>query len=123
MQLWRVLFLGISMHIIDRSDPQVAKEGSNLTTFGSLTNFHGGEDPLSRTFPSLGTRLDLGHQLLAHRLETHLIGSPKTGLTTDMSKVSAVTRHQAVTTTLNRGNQLEKSQEVFEEMSKLLARK
>lgn len=40
-----------------------------------------------------------------------------------MSKMSAVTRHQAVTTTLNRGNELEKNQEIFEEMSKLLARK
>lgn len=46
-----------------------------------------------------------------------------TGLITDMSKESAVTRHQAVTTTLERGNDLEKRQEVFEEMSKLLARK
>ncbi|RWS11097.1 Peroxidase-like protein, partial [Dinothrombium tinctorium] len=39
-----------------------------------------------------------------------------------MSKLTAVTRHQAVTTTLNRGNELEKNQEVFEEMTKLLAR-
>jgi len=40
-----------------------------------------------------------------------------------MTKQSAVSRHQAVTTTLNLGNELEKRQEVFEEMSKLLARK
>lgn len=45
------------------------------------------------------------------------------GQTTDMSKRSAVTRHQAVTTTFKRGNDLEKRQEVFEEMSKLIAKK
>lgn len=40
-----------------------------------------------------------------------------------MNKLSAVTRHQEVTTTYNEGNDLEKAQEVFEEMTKLLARK
>ena len=45
------------------------------------------------------------------------------GRFTDMSKRTAVTRHQAVTTTFNVANELEKSQEVFEEMTKLIARK
>jgi hypothetical protein len=45
------------------------------------------------------------------------------GHVTDMSKPTAVTRHQQVTTTANRGNELEKSQEIFEEMTKLLAKK
>lgn len=40
-----------------------------------------------------------------------------------MNKLSAVTRHQEVTTTYNLGNDLEKSQEIFEEMTKLLAKK
>ncbi|XP_015795696.1 peroxidase isoform X1 [Tetranychus urticae] len=53
------------------------------------------------------------------KLEANL---ERDGLVTDMSKETAVTRHQAVTTTLERGNDLEKRQEVFEEMSKLLAR-
>ncbi|KAI1303180.1 Peroxidase skpo-1 [Halotydeus destructor] len=43
------------------------------------------------------------------------------GIFTDMTKQTAVTRHQAVTTTFNRANELEKNQEVFEEMTKLLA--
>jgi hypothetical protein len=40
-----------------------------------------------------------------------------------MSKVTATSRHQAVTTTLPRGNQLEHAQEVFEETSKILLKK
>ena len=54
------------------------------------------------------------------RLEHDLV---RQGIYTDMSKRTAVTRHQAVTTTFNPTNDLEKNQEVFEEMSKLLARK
>lgn len=45
------------------------------------------------------------------------------GIYTDMTKRTAVTRHQAVTTTFNNANELEKNQEVFEEMTKLMARK
>lgn len=40
-----------------------------------------------------------------------------------MSKSTAVARHQRVTTTTTRGNELEKAQEVFEEMSRILAQK
>lgn len=46
-----------------------------------------------------------------------------TGYITDMSKPTAVARHQRVTTTTSRGNELEKAQEVFEEMSRILAKK
>lgn len=45
------------------------------------------------------------------------------GQITDMSKPTAVARHQRVTTTTTRGNELEKAQEVFEEMSRILALK
>lgn len=54
------------------------------------------------------------------KLEADLV---RKGIYTDMSKRTAVTRHQAVTTTFNNANELEKNQEVFEEMTKLLARK
>lgn len=40
-----------------------------------------------------------------------------------MSKPTAVARHQKVTTTTSKGNELEKTQEVFEEMSRILAQK
>lgn len=49
--------------------------------------------------------------------------APPPGFTTDMSKPTAVARHQRVTTTTTRGNELEKAQEVFEEMSRILAQK
>lgn len=45
------------------------------------------------------------------------------GFITDMSKPTAVARHQRVTTTTSRGNELEKEQEIFEEMSRILAKK
>lgn len=54
------------------------------------------------------------------KLEADLV---RKGIYTDMSKRTAVTRHQAVTTTFNNVNELDKNQEVFEEMTKLLARK
>lgn len=54
------------------------------------------------------------------KLEQDLV---RHGRFTDMTKRTAVTRHQAVTTTFNTANDLEKSQEVFEEMTKLIARK
>lgn len=54
------------------------------------------------------------------KLESQLV---RDGMFTDMSKLTAVTRHQAVTTTFNQANQLEKDQEVWEEMTRLLARK
>lgn len=54
------------------------------------------------------------------KLEQDLV---RHGRYTDMTKRTAVTRHQAVTTTFNTANDLEKSQEVFEEMTKLIARK
>lgn len=46
-----------------------------------------------------------------------------TGFVTDMSKPTAVARHQRVTTTTTKGNELEKAQEIFEEMSRILAKK
>lgn len=54
------------------------------------------------------------------KLEQDLV---RHGRFTDMTKRTAVTRHQAVTTTFNTANALEKNQEVFEEMTKLIARK
>ena len=54
------------------------------------------------------------------KLEQDLV---RHGRYTDMTKRTAVTRHQAVTTTFNAANELEKNQEVFEEMTKLIARK
>lgn len=45
------------------------------------------------------------------------------GFVTDMTKLTATTRHQQVTTTLPRGNELEHAQEVFEETSKILLKK
>ncbi|OTF80300.1 hypothetical protein BLA29_009551 [Euroglyphus maynei] len=54
------------------------------------------------------------------RLEDELV---RDGIFTNMSHVSAVSRHQAVTTTLPLGNILDHNQEVFEETSKILLRK
>lgn len=54
------------------------------------------------------------------KLEQDLV---RHGRFTDMTKRTAVTRHQAVTTTFNAANELEKNQEVFEEMTKLIAQK
>ena len=54
------------------------------------------------------------------KLENDLV---RQGIYTDMSKRTAVTRHQAVTTTFNKANDLACQQDLFEEMTKLIARK
>jgi peroxidase len=67
----------------------------------------------------LDEAFNLGKNMVVQKLrhENDLI---KEGYTTDMSKITATSRHQAVTTTLPRGNQLEHTQELFEETSKIL---
>jgi len=67
---------------------------------------------------------DMFHQAKDHvvtkrKLESQLV---RDGMYTDMTKRTAVTRHQAVTTTFNQANDAEKNQEVWEEMTRLLAR-
>lgn len=69
------------------------------------------------TGPAAAFSSDVSHGCL---IECFLL---KIGYTTDMNKITATSRHQAVTTTLARGNQLEHAQEVFEETSKILLKK
>ena len=57
---------------------------------------------------------------LNSRLEDELV---QQGWITNMSQVSATSRHQAVTTTLPLGNLYDHEQAIFEEASKVLLRK
>jgi len=54
------------------------------------------------------------------KLENDLV---RQGMYTDMSKRTAVTRHQAVTTTFNKANDLACQQDLFEEMTRLVVKK
>ncbi|UXI20333.1 BCL2/adenovirus E1B 19kD-interacting protein 1 [Sarcoptes scabiei] len=78
-------------------------------------NLHLSDNEIEHAF-SLGKDMAIRNW----RLEDQLV---RDGLTTNMSKISAVSRHQAVTTTLPLGNLLDHSQQVFEETSKILLRK
>ncbi|KPM09895.1 peroxidasin-like protein [Sarcoptes scabiei] len=77
-------------------------------------NLHLSDNEIEHAF-SLGKDMAIRNW----RLEDQLV---RDGLTTNMSKISAVSRHQAVTTTLPLGNLLDHSQQVFEETSKILLR-
>lgn len=82
---------------------------------GSKIDLHLSENEIEQAF-SMGKDMVYRNW----RLEDELV---RDGVFTNMSHVSAVGRHQAVTTTLPLGNILDHNQEVFEETSKILLRK
>lgn len=105
---------------------------SQIIKSSQATSFYPYEDPSLRSHDKIALPSMTNYELdnafhkakdaivARRRLEHDLV---RQGMYTDMSKRTAVTRHQAVTTTFNPTNDLEKNQEVFEEMSKLLAQK
>lgn len=96
------------------------------------SSFYPYEDPSLRAgdrvaLPSM-TSYDMDN--IVHMAKDIVVGKRKLendlvrqGIYTDMSKRTAVTRHQAVTTTFNKANDLACQQDLFEEMTKLIARK
>ena len=104
----------------------------SVVTTSLASSFFPYEDPALRAadhvaLPTM-TSYDLDN--IVHMAKDIVVGKRKLendlvrqGIYTDMSKRTAVTRHQAVTTTFNRANDLACQQDLFEEMTKLVARK
>jgi hypothetical protein len=105
---------------------------SVCVTTSTASSFYPYEDPALRAGDQVALPVMTSYDLdnIVHLAKDIVVGKRKLesdlvkqGIYTDMSKRTAVTRHQAVTTTFNKANDLACQQDLFEEMTKLVARK
>ena len=107
-----------------------------LNLFNSFSrgyaSFYPYEDPALRASDRVALPSMSSYELdnLVHLAKDIVVGKRKLendlvrqGMYTDMSKRTAVTRHQAVTTTFNKANDLACQQDLFEEMTRLVVKK